>query len=107
MGENKQVSKGRAVALLPIGLFLVLFIGSGIITRDFYAMPTIVAFLIALAVAFFQNPSLKFHDKLKVCAKGIGDENVVTMCLIFLAAGAFSGAVTAAGGADSTVYLGL
>ena len=107
MSENKQVSKGRAVALLPIGLFLVLFIGSGIITEDFYAMPTIVAFLIALAVAFFQNPSLKFRDKLKVCAKGIGDENVVTMCLIFLAAGAFSGAVTAAGGADSTVYLGL
>ena len=107
MSENKQVSKGRAVALLPIGLFLVLFIGSGIITEDFYAMPTIVAFLIALAVAFFQNPSLKFHDKLKGCAKGIGDENVVTMCLIFLAAGAFSGAVTAAGGADSTVYLGL
>ena len=58
MSENKQVSKGRAVALLPIGLFLVLFIGSGIITEDFYAMPTIVAFLIALAVAFFQNPSL-------------------------------------------------
>ena len=107
MSENKQVSKGRAAALLPIGLFLVLFIGSGIITEDFYAMPTIVAFLIALAVAFFQNPSLKFRDKLKVCAKGIGDENVVTMCLIFLAAGAFSGAVTAAGGADSTVYLGL
>lgn len=111
MGENKQEirneNKGRAKALLPIGLFLVLFIGSGIISRDFYAMPTIVAFLIALAVAFFQNPSLKFHDKLKVCAKGIGDENVVTMCLIFLAAGAFSGAVTAAGGADSTVYLGL
>ena len=105
--EKATLKKGNISALLPILVFLILFIGSGIITKDFYAMPTIVAFLIALAVAFVQNPSLNFNEKLKVCAKGIGDENVVTMCLIFLAAGAFSGAVTAAGGADSTVYLGL
>ena len=106
-GTMKPRSRGRAVALLPIVVFLVLFIGSGIVADDFYAMPTIVAFLIALAVAFVQNPSLKFQEKIKVCAAGIGDENVVTMCLIFLTAGAFSGAVTAAGGADSTVFLGL
>lgn len=105
--EKSTLKKGNPIALLPILVFLILFIGSGIITKDFYAMPTIVAFLIALAVAFAQNPELKFNEKMKVCAKGIGDENVVTMCLIFLAAGAFSGAVTAAGGADSTVYLGL
>ena len=105
--EKKSVNKGRAIALLPILVFLVLFIGSGIIMKDFYAMPTIVAFLIALAVAFFQNPSLKFNDKIKACAKGVGDDNVITMCLIFLAAGAFSGAVSAAGGVDSTVNLGL
>ena len=62
--EKKPVNKGRAVALLPILVFLVLFIGSGILMDDFYAMPTIVAFLIALAVAFFQNPSLKFNEKI-------------------------------------------
>ena len=105
--EKKNINKGRAAALLPILVFLVLFIGSGILMDDFYAMPTIVAFLIALAVAFFQNPSLKFNEKIKVCTQGIGDENVVTMCLIFLAAGAFSGAVGAAGGVTSTVNLGL
>ena len=102
-----QENKGNAKALLPIAVFLVIFIGSGIIANDFYAMPTIVAFMIALAVAFCQNPKLKFQDKISVCTKGIGDDNVVTMCFIFLTAGAFSGAVTAAGGADSTVYLGL
>ena len=111
MGENDNKilseKKGNFGALLPIGIFLVLFIGSGIVTSDFYAMPTIVAFLIALAVAFVQNPKLNFQEKMKVCARGIGEENVVIMCFIFLAAGAFSGAVTAAGGADSTVYLGL
>lgn len=104
---NKFVSKGRAVALLPIAVFLVIFLGSGIITGDFYSMPAIVAFLIALCVAFLQNRQLSFADKLKVIAKGISDENIITMCLIFLCAGAFSGAITAAGGVESTVNLGL
>ena len=102
-GENK----GRAIALLPIGVFLVIFLGSGIVTGDFYAMPAIVAFLIALAVAFVQNRGLSFDEKIKVIAKGVGDDNIITMSLIFLCAGGFSGAVTAAGGVDSTVNFGL
>ena len=52
---NQVENKGRAIALLPIGVFLVIFLGSGIVTGDFYAMPAIVAFLIALAVAFMQK----------------------------------------------------
>ena len=95
---NQEQNKGRAIALLPIGVFLVIFLGSGIITGDFYAMPAIVAFLIALCVAFLQNKKLSFEEKIKIIAKGVGDENIITMCLIFLCAGAFSGAVTAAGG---------
>lgn len=104
---NQDVKKGNGLALLPIGVFLVIFLGSGIITKDFYAMPAIVAFLIALAVAFLQNRKLKFNDKISVIAKGVGDENIITMSLIFLCAGAFSGAVKAAGGVESTVNLGL
>lgn len=99
--------RGNAAALLPIGVFLIIFLGSGIITGDFYAMPAIVAFLIALLVAFFQNRELKFQDKITVISKGVGDENIITMSLIFLSAGAFSGAVTAAGGVESTVNMGL
>ena len=105
--NQKTSKKGNAWALLPILVFLLIFLGSGIITGDFYAMPAIVAFLIALAVAFFQNRKLKFDEKIAVIAKGIGDENIITMCLIFLCAGAFSGAVTAAGGVESAVNLGL
>lgn len=104
---NQEKKKGNALALLPIGVFLVIFLGSGIITGDFYAMPAIVAFLIALAVAFLQNRKLKFNEKIAVIAKGVGDENIITMSLIFLCAGAFSGAVKAAGGVESTVNLGL
>lgn len=104
---QKINEKGRLSALLPIGVFLVIFLGSGIVTGSFDSMPAIVGFLIALFVAFMQNRKLGFQEKMKVIAKGIGDENIITMCLIFLCAGGFSGAVTAAGGVDSTVNFGL
>ena len=104
---NDTVTKGNAAALLPIGVFLLIFLGAGIAFGDFYAMPAVVAFLIALFVAFMQNRQQKFADKIEVIAKGVGEENIITMSLIFLCAGGFSGAVTAAGGVESTVNLGL
>lgn len=108
MSESTQPKpQARFIALLPIFVFLFLFLGMGIITGDFYKTPAIVAFLIALFVAFLQNRKLSFADKFKVITKGIGNENIITMCLIFLCAGAFSGAVTASGGVESTVNLGL
>ena len=55
--------RGNGAALLPIGVFLVIFLGSGIITGDFYAMPAIVAFLIALLVAFYPKQRPKFSGK--------------------------------------------
>ena len=53
-----QNQKGRFIALLPIFVFLILFLGMGIVTGDFYKTPAIVAFLIALLVAFVQNRKL-------------------------------------------------
>ena len=94
---NDTVTKGNAAALLPIGVFLLIFLGAGIAFGDFYAMPAVVAFLIALFVAFMQNRQQKFADKIKVIAKGVGEENIITMSLIFLCAG----------GVESTVNLGL
>lgn len=101
------MKKGSIKALLPIGVFLSLFLGIGIITKDFYKMPAIVAFLVGLMVAMIQNKDLSFDEKIQVIAKSVGDPNVITMCLIFLAAGAFSGAVSASGGAESVVNFGL
>ena len=101
------MTKGNPWALLPIGLFLVVFIGSGIIFQDFNAMPAVVGFLIALVAAFLQNPKRKFQDKLVDAAASMGDSNVMIMCLVFVLAGGFSGAVQAAGGVDSTVNFAL
>lgn len=83
--------KGNWWALLPIAVFLVVYIGVSLIFNDFYAMSVVVAFLIAILVACFQNRTLKFDDKLSVMAKGVADKNIITMILIFLAAGVFAG----------------
>ena len=99
--------KNRILALLPVFVFLLLFAGVGIISNDFYSMPAIVAFVVALLVGMLQNRSLSFNEKLNIISKGANDINIVTMILIFLMAGAFSGIVSAAGGAESTVNFGL
>lgn len=99
--------KRRGWALLPFIVFIVLFAGVGIISGDFYGMPALVAFVSALFIGMLQNRRLSFDDKLHIISKGAGDVNIITMVLIFLVAGAFSGAVTAAGGVESTVNFGL
>lgn len=97
-------------ALLPIGVFLVLYLGLGIlfeyvlkIPMGFYNIPIVVIFLIALLVACVQNPELKFDDKIGVMARGIGDKNIITMVLIFMAAGIFVG-VVGRSSAESVAY---
>jgi len=101
------MKKGNFKALLPIGVFLVLFLGSGIAFGSFYTMPTLLCFLVALAVAMFQNRKVSFVEKLNIFTKGVGEKNVITMILIFLCAGMFSGSVNAIGGISSTVNFGL
>lgn len=99
--------KNRGLALIPVLVFIVLFAGVGIISGDFYAMPALVAFVAALFVAMFMTRGVSFDDKLKIMASGAGDVNIITMVLIFITAGMFSGAVSAAGGVENTVNFGL
>ena len=109
---NGKKANGRA--LLPILVFLVLYLGTGIWYEyirpvegqmGFYIMSVVVAFGIALIVAMLQNRSLSFDEKIHVCAQGIGDDNITTMLFIFLMAGAFSGIAKQAGGAVSTANM--
>ncbi len=94
------MKKGNVVALLPIAVFLVLYLGLGVlfeyglkIPMGFYSIPIVVVFLIALLVACFQNRSLPFDRKLEIMGGGIGDKTIVTMILIFMTAGIFVGTV--------------
>ena len=94
---NKK-KEANGWALLPIIIFLVVYLGSGIYYEyinppeggmGFYVMSVVVAFMIAVTVAFIQNRELDFNAKIHACAKGIGDDNITIMLFIFLLAGAF------------------
>ena len=105
--------KSNPAALLPIFVFLVLYLGLGLvfeyvlkIPMGFYSIPIVVIFLIALLVACCQNHTLSFDEKLVLMGKGIGDKNIVTMLLIFLAAGMFVG-VVGRSSAESVAYFML
>lgn len=110
-GKTARSEKGNVSALLPIAVFLVLYLGLGIlfeyvlgISMGFYNIPIVVVFLIALLVACFQNRKLPFDDKLVIMGRGIGDKTIVTMILIFMAAGVFVGTV-GRDSAESVAYL--
>ncbi len=107
---GKYMKKSNFKALLPIGVFLVLYLGIGItfeyvlkIPMGFYNIPIVVVFLAALMTACIQNPKVSFDEKLGIMAKGLGDKNIITMVLIFMAAGIFVG-VVGRSSAESVAY---
>lgn len=104
------MKKGNWSALAPIGVFLIMYLGLGIlfeygmkIPMGFYNIPIVVSFLVALLVACTQNPKLSFDNKLEIMAKGVSDKNIVTMILIFMTAGIFVG-VVGRSSAESVAY---
>lgn len=111
---KEKNKKGRAGALLPIAVFLMTYIGVGVYyeyirptegVQGFYVMSVSVAFMIALLVALLQTRGVSFDEKMKICASGLGNENILTMIFIFLLAGAFSGVAQASGCAEDTANL--
>lgn len=114
MGHKEKSVLPNPAALLPIALFLLIYLGNGIYFEyiskaegqmGFYVVSVVLAFSIALIAAFLQNPKQSFEDKIHICAQGIGDDNIVIMLFIFIMAGAFSGIASEAGGAASTANL--
>ncbi|SHM58614.1 Na+/H+ antiporter NhaC family protein [Gracilibacillus kekensis] len=102
-----QQSKGNIFALLPLLIFILLFIGTGVITQDFSNMPLNVAVIIASAVAIAMNHRGKLSKKIEIFTKGAGHENIILMVIIFVLAGAFSEVARGMGAVDATVNLGL
>lgn len=107
------MKKGNVKALIPIGVFLILYLGLGIlfeyvlkIPMGFYNIPIVVAFLVALLVACLQNRKLNLDKKLEIMGNGVGNKNIFTMILIFLEAGIFVG-VVGRGSAESVAYFML
>ena len=110
--QNTQKT-GNPIALLPIGIFLILYLGLGIIFEyimgiemGFYNIPIVVVFMAALLVACLQNRAVNFDRKIELMAAGVGDKNIMLMLLIFLEAGIFVG-VVGRSSAQSVAYFML
>ncbi len=107
------MKKSNALALLPIGVFIVFYLTLGIlfeyvlkIEMGFYKVPIIVSFLVALFVAILQTRGEKLDKKFEIMGEGVGDKNIITMLLIFLLAGIFVGVVGRTS-AESVAYFML
>ncbi|MFM2476820.1 Na+/H+ antiporter NhaC family protein [Celerinatantimonas sp. MCCC 1A17872] len=113
MSQEKDLNpKPSAIALLPIAIFLILFIGVGAYFQHlgtkyaFYQLPSPVAILPALALALLLSKQ-RLNKAIDQMISGMGHNNIITMCLIYLLAGGFSVVAKATGGVDAVVGIGL
>lgn len=110
--ERDQTKQGSGLALLPFLVFIVIYLGAGLWLQArgeemaFYQFPSVTAMFIAVLAAFCMGKG-SIDEKFSIFARGAANENVLTMLMIYILAGAFSTVAKAMGGVDSTVNLGL
>jgi len=111
MDHNLQ-KKGNGFALLPFAIFIIIYLGAGLYLQlqgtemAFYQFPSVTAMFIAVVVAFCMGKET-LDQKFAIFARGAANENVLTMLMIYILAGAFSTVAKTMGGVDATVNLGL
>jgi len=93
-------------ALIPLFVFVFTFLGVGIYQNDFYALPAPIAVIVGVIVAFLLFRQT-ISDKIETLLKGCGDDKILTMCLIYLLAGAFAAITNETGSVNAIVNLGL
>ena len=110
---NRDLRKrGGGLALIPFLIFIIIYLGAGLLLQAqgkemaFYQFPSVTAMFIAVLAAFCMGKE-SINEKFSVFARGAANENVLTMLMIYILAGAFSTVAKAMGGVDSTVNLGL
>lgn len=104
MGKDEKLS---GLGLFPMVLFIVIYLGNGLITKDLKSMPVEVAFLISAVVSLMLNQKVKFSKKVETFCKGGGNSNIILMSLIFILAGVFSQISKEMGAVSSVVNFGL
>lgn len=109
-------NKSQLIALLPFAVFLGLFLGTGIVLTlqgvefAFYQLPASIAIIPAIFVAIYLGKKLEktsINKQISQFVKGAGHANIITMCVIYLLAGAFATVAKATGSVDASVQLGL
>lgn len=103
--ETKPWRESSFKALIPFIVFVIFYFGFSIATRDFSKVPMTVAFIISSATALILNHKEKLGKKIEIFALGMGNKDIMIMCLVFILAGAFTASAQAMGGVDAAVEI--
>lgn len=103
--ENLQWRESSFKAIIPFIVFIVFYFGFSLWTRDFSKVPMTVAFLISSCTALTLNHKEKLNKKIELFALGMGNKDIMIMCLVFILAGAFTASAKAVGGVEAAVLI--
>lgn len=103
--EHVQWRESSFKAIIPFIVFVLFYFGFSLWTKDFSKVPMTVAFIISSATALILNHKEKLSKKIELFALGMGNKDIMIMCLIFILAGAFTATAKAVGGVDSAVMI--
>ncbi len=103
--EHVQWRESSFKAIIPFIVFIIFYFGFSIWTRDFSRVPMTVAFLISSVAALALNHKEKLGKKIELFALGMGNKDIMIMCLIFILAGAFTASAQAVGGVQAAVAI--
>ena len=101
------IKKGNPIALLPLAVFLGIYLVGSLLAGDFYKMPIVVAGMIASMVAIAMCRKLTLTESVDSYSRGATEPNIMLMIWIFVLAGAFAASTKAMGAVDATVALTL
>lgn len=101
------INKPNGWALMPLVVFLCLYLVTSLIVNDFYKVPITVAFLVASVYAVATTKGLSLNDRILQYSSGAANKNIMLMLWIFILAGAFAQSAKAMGAIDATVNLTL
>lgn len=103
--EHVQWRESSFKAIIPFIVFVLFYFGFSLWTKDFSKVPMTVAFIISSATALILNHKEKLSKKIELFALGMGNKDIMIMCLIFILAGAFTATAKAVGGVDAAVMI--
>ena len=103
--EFEQWRESSFKAIIPFIVFVIFYFGFSLWTKDFSKVPMTVAFIISSATALILNHKEKLSKKIELFALGMGNKDIMIMCLIFILAGAFTATAKAVGGVDAAVMI--
>ena len=99
--------KKGIIALSPLAVFVILYLVTSIIARDFYKVPITVAFMAASMYAVMISGGIPLHERIDIYSRGAAKGQMMLMIWIFILAGAFAHTAKVMGAIDATVNLAL